>query len=118
MIKNMKLIGSKTEQQFREELLKSNEFLFTSDEGKTILDVLRKSNNLVETAYILDWIPEQGENLYTILINGNLIAEIEISRENFIEPIISFRKTSQYLRGLSKINQIKLAVALDLSQKP
>ena len=113
----MELIGSKVEQDFRKDLLKSNEFLFSSNEGKYILDVLSTHYGKIDTAYILYWIPEQGEDLYSILVNSDMIFEVEISHDRPVCQIIKWKKKSEYLRKLSKMKQIKLAVALDLGQK-
>lgn len=83
-----------------------------------MLDVLRQNFPSLETAYILHWIPEQEEDFYKFLINDSLIADIELNRINQdIEPIIKSKPLSQYKIGLSKINQIKLMVAIDLARK-
>ena len=34
----------------------------------------------MEKAFIVDWIPEQGEDIYTIVINRDAIIVLEISR--------------------------------------
>lgn len=114
----MKLIGSKTEQELREQLIKSNELLLSSLEYRRLLESLSISFSQMRTAYIIDWIPEQGEDIYKILINDSIVAEIELDRNKTeVSPIIKTIKLPQYLKGLSKQNQIKLAVALDLAEK-
>ncbi|MFB6367820.1 hypothetical protein ACFCP7_28060 [Paenibacillus elgii] len=96
----------------------SNKSLFGDEERRRLLDILRKNFPGLETAYILHWIPEGEEDFYKILINDSLIADIELNRLNqAITSIINSKSLSQYKLGLSKINQIKLAVALDLAQK-
>lgn len=115
---NVKLIGSKTEQDIRKQLVKSNELLFKSEENKRLLEVIRSLYPEMKVAYIIDWIPEQGEDIYRLLINEDIILEIELDRYNGeIEPIIETKSIIQYLQGLSKQNQIKLGVALDLANK-
>jgi hypothetical protein len=114
----VKLIGSKTEQEFRENLIKSNQLLFKSEEKRRLLEVIKSSYPEMNTAYIIHWIPEQGEDIYKILINDRVIAEIELERHNAeVEPIVESLTIPQYLKGLSKQNQIKLAVALDLAKQ-
>ncbi|WP_059173291.1 hypothetical protein [Bacillus sp. FJAT-27445] len=114
----MKLIGSKTEQEIRKLLIKSNELLFKSEEERRLLEVIKSSCPEMITAYILHWIPEQGEDIYKILINDSIIAVIELDRNNFeLEPKVETLTISQYLKGLSKQNRIKLAVALDLAKQ-
>jgi hypothetical protein len=114
----VKLSGSKTEQENRELLIKSNLLLFKSEEKQRLLEVIKSSYPGMYTAYIIHWIPEQGEDIYKILINDNIIAKIELDRNNFeVEPIVETITIPQYLKGLSKHNQIKLAVALDLAKQ-
>ncbi|KPV61170.1 hypothetical protein QJ48_01465 [Paenibacillus sp. A3] len=114
----MKLVGSKTEQDIREQLIASNKSLFEEEEKKRLLNVIQENFPNMVTAYVLHWIPEQAEDFYKVLINDSIIVDIELDRLNQnIMPIIKSVPISQYKVGLSKINQIKLAVALDLVQK-
>jgi hypothetical protein len=114
----MKLIGSKTEQDFREELIKSHNSLFLNKEEPRLLGVLKTYFHDMKTAYFIDSIPEQGEDIYRILINTEIIAQIELDRYNpETKPLVDTIPIEQYRRGLSKIGQIKLSVAIDLAQK-
>lgn len=110
----MKLIGSKTEHDHMVQLKKSNYSLFNSE--NRLLKVLRNVYPEMKTAYTLDWIPEQEEEIYTILINDNIIAKIELNKYND-ESMVETITVPQYLHGLSKRNQIRLAVAIDLAKK-
>lgn len=110
----MKLIGSRAEQEYREELIKSNQSLFGSEGDQRLLGVLKMLYPQMITAYIIHWIPEQGEEFYKILINDDVIANIEFSHDDDVEPVVESITIPQYLRGLSRIKQIQLAVALDL----
>lgn len=110
----MRLIGSKTERDHMDQLINSNYLLFNSE--NRLLKVLRGVYPELKTAYTLDWIPEQGEEMYTILINDNLIAKIELDRYKD-GAIVETITVVQYLHGLSKSGQIRLAVALDLAKK-
>nr|WP_246627884.1 hypothetical protein [Paenibacillus oenotherae] len=106
------------EQELREQLIKSNQSLFKSEEKRRLLEVIRNSFSEMKTAYIVNWIPEQGEDIYKVLINDAIIAGIELDRNSDeVEPIVEFENVPQYLHGLSKQNQIKLAVALDLAKQ-
>lgn len=114
----MRLIGSKTEEDFRNALIKSHKLLFTGDLYKELLQVLKTNFPEMKTAYILKHIPEQGEDLYTILVNLDTIATIEISRYSQDEkPIVEISSINDFKRGMSKVQQIELAVALDLAKK-
>ncbi|MCP3808129.1 hypothetical protein NLX78_12900 [Paenibacillus sp. Lou8.1] len=114
----MKLIGSKQEQDFRKELADCNIIVAQGDKEKAILNVLRTIFGEIKTAYILNWTPEQYEDIFTILIDLDKIAKVEISRINHLEaPIIETFTLKDFQKGLSKIFQIKLAVAIDLAKK-
>ncbi|PZM64616.1 hypothetical protein DOE73_16255 [Paenibacillus dendritiformis] len=68
--------------------------------------------------YILNWTPEQGEDIFTILVDLDKIAKVEISRVDHSEvPLIETFNLKDFQRRLSKIFQIKLAVAIDLAKK-
>ncbi|MFP7492963.1 hypothetical protein SFC66_04165 [Terribacillus saccharophilus] len=112
----MKLIGSKTEQDIRDQLKKSNESLFNDNDKIRLLMVLRNQYPEMKSAYIIHWIPEQGEDIYRILINDNIIAEVELDRlDPNADPIIESKSVNAYKLGLNKQNQLKLAVAIDLA---
>ena len=114
----MKLIGSKQEQEIRSELIKSHKVLYEGNSDKGLLGTLKLYFEGMKTAYILNWIPEQGEDLYTILIDTDIIAKVEINKINQEDnPIIETFKLKEFQKGLSKLSQIKLAVAIDLAQK-
>ncbi|TVX92500.1 hypothetical protein [Paenibacillus agilis] len=114
----MKLIGSKLEQELKKQLTKSNKSFFKDEEKRSLLEVVRSSYPEMNTAYIIDWIPEQDEDIYKILINDCIIAEIELDRYNIeSSPIVITKTISEYLKGLSKQCQIKLAVALELAKQ-
>lgn len=111
----MKLIGSKTEKEYMLQLIKSNHSLLNS-ESKLLFELKRVHPQLT-TAYILNWIPEQGEDIYTVLINDNVIATIELDRGGSEKSIVELSTVLQYIGRISKQDQIKLAVALDLAGK-
>jgi hypothetical protein len=111
----MKLIDSETEKEYRLQLIKSNHSLFNSE--SKLLSELRRAYPQLITAYILDWLPEQGEDIYTILINDNIVATIEVEKDGSKESVVELSTVLQYVGRISKQNQIKLAVALDLARK-
>lgn len=114
----MRLIGSKTEQDFRRQLIKSHEALFNEQAGdiRDIKTLRQQFPNMI-TAYVLDWTPEQGEDIVTYLVNTDMVAIIETDRlDPSVEAIIKIKTISEYMKGKSKINRIKIAVALDLAR--
>lgn len=114
----MKLINSRTEQDIREQLIKSHKSLFEDEEERRLLTAIKEKFPNMLTAYILHWIPEQGEDFYKILINDSVIVDIELDKVNQdTMPIMSSMPVSKYKLGLSRVNQIKLIIAIDLAQK-
>lgn len=49
----MKLIGSKTEQEFREQLIKSNFSLYNDEDMRRLLDVLQRHFLAFKTKFLL-----------------------------------------------------------------
>lgn len=118
MIDMLKLIGSKTEAETRKQLVESHRSLFNSESKKNLRALLRVSFPWMKTAYVINWIPEQGEDIFEILIDCECIAVVEMDR---INPSVGMQiekiSINTYLRGLKKIDQIRLAVAIDLAKK-
>lgn len=110
----MKLIGSMVEQEFRAQLIRSNQSLFSAGGNQRLLNLLKTLYPEMITAYIMYWIPEQGEDIYEILINDDVITIIELSHDDDVAPVAESITMSQYLSGRSKAKQIELAVTLDL----
>src|SRR5690242_8348633 len=105
-----KLIGSKTEEDLRAQLLASHESLFRDSARNRLLTCLRRCFPLIRTAYVLNWTPEQGEDIFLILVNDSLVAVIELDRQDLdSEAIVNSMSLSDYHRGLSKNGRINLA---------
>lgn len=110
----MKLIGSKMESDFREELLRSNEAL--QDPDSKLRKALEAEGHDTKIAYVLHWTPEQLEDLYSVLIGGSYLVDVEIDKyDNSKPPKLERNELKFYLHGLSKMNQVRLAVAQDLA---
>ncbi len=111
----MKLIGSKAEQECRDELLASHEFHFSMNAQSRLKEVLQCAGYRTDNAFILHWTPDQSEDCYTVLIEGKFLVAVEIDRcGNEIEPIIERHELTAYLKGLSRMYQIRLLVAQGL----
>jgi len=109
----VKLIGSKAEREFREELIRSNKFLNSENERLSL--ELRKVGFDLSNSFVLNHIPEQCEDIFVLLTSGSYVVTIEIDKSDSENPAITKRvELKDYLKGLSKINQIQIAVAMDL----
>ncbi|SFE91105.1 hypothetical protein SAMN05518672_11219 [Chitinophaga sp. CF118] len=113
----MKLMGSEIEKEFRTQLIESHKALFTENYNSMLLAVLKRLFPSMITAYVIYWIPEQGEDFYWILIDDKLVAKIEINHNKTGDPQAELVSIDEYKRGLNKLRQIQLLVAMDLARK-
>lgn len=108
----MKLVGSLTEQQMREELVRSNLSLRDGSYGPLIA-ALESVNVNVAGAYVINWIPEQAEDIYAVLASSNEVLIVEVPRgEGQIE--LERQDLANYQVKCSKVQRLKIAVAQDL----
>lgn len=108
----MKLIGSKTEREFIEQFKLLDPLLRKSASPLRI--VLESLGYNVSKGVILECIPEQVEDCYLVLIDTEQLIQIEIPRDKDMLPICERIDLKAYRINLSKINQIRLAVAQDI----
>ncbi|ROP60171.1 hypothetical protein EDF81_3011 [Enterobacter sp. BIGb0383] len=111
----MKLTGSRTENIKRDELINSGSFIRGN---KVITGFLNDKYGHINSVYVLAHTPEQGEDIYRVLINGILIVGFELSKsdnqvnEHFDMSVADY---SKQLKG--RLDKLELAVALDLADK-
>ncbi len=109
----MQLIGSKMEKDFRENLKKSNESFCSASKLRTALE---SQGHSTANAFVLHWTPDQGEDIYLVLIEGAYLVSVELDRINPDTPPIYERiELKEYKQGLSRVNQVQLLVARDLA---
>lgn len=90
-------------------------------EGRTsrrLLEALLAEFGSVEQAFVIHWIPEQGEDIYTVAVPPNTIATVEIPRDqSLLVPPIEKVPFDQYLRHskhMTKSIKRKLSHVRDL----
>ena len=109
----MKLIRSGLES---DELQSSHHALFNDSANRRLLNSIRRAFPKMCSAYVLEWIPEQGENIFTVLVDDNTVATFELSRLNCeLAEAQNVRMTKDYQRALQKHKMIKLLIALELA---
>ena len=102
------------ESDFREELIGSNEALQARDSKLRM--VLESEGHDSINSYVLHWVPEQLEDLYTVLVGGSYVVDVEIDKyDGSKSHTVQRHELKTYLHGLSKMNQVRLAIALDLA---
>ncbi|CAG0982601.1 hypothetical protein ANRL3_02232 [Anaerolineae bacterium] len=108
----MKLIGSRAEQQMREELIRSNHALRDRTHNPRLINVLIAMNVNLDMAYVLNWIPEQAEDIYAVLITPTEVLVIEVPREQG-EAQVERKSLEAYAAKCSKHHRMKITVAQD-----
>lgn len=104
------------------ELLQSKEKLLNGKNSAELLSALRANfPDWTDNVFIVGWIPEQGEDIFTVLVDGDKVVEVEISRISPAENPVSFDvlTVQEYLEqnpALSKTTRRKLDAAIQLSQ--
>lgn len=111
----MKLMISKTENDYRAQLIESRSSLFSDPKNRSLLEHLRNHYPELKTAYVIGWTPEQGEDIYRILVNTDTVCAIELSHDQEEPPLIESFPLNEYEKNLSKTGRIKFAVAVDLA---
>ncbi len=102
--------------EFREELRGSYDFYFSENSTSRLKDVIESAGHSTKTAYVLHWTPDQGEDIYTVLIDGSYLVITEIDRKNeSLSSTVEREEIKEYLLGLSRMNQVRLIVAQELA---
>jgi hypothetical protein len=114
----MRLTGSLTEDRLREELLRSNAALRDGRAHPALSALLRDRGVDPATAFVLDWVPEQSEDIYTILDGDQRVLTIELPRGiGSVPPVVGAVPYASFREAISKgsrLNRLRFAVAEDL----
>lgn len=108
-----------TEEEYRTELINSKRYFFESQKGQNVLTHIRKLCGEVHTIYALAHTPEQGEDIFRILVNGEKIIGLDLQDEdnNFAALNITTYSIKEYERLVnSRMARLKLSIALSLSK--
>ncbi|MCB6182923.1 hypothetical protein LIN78_05095 [Leeia sp. TBRC 13508] len=115
----MKLTNSDTEKECRADLIDSKKYLMESEKGQHVLKHARKICGDIKTIYALSHTPEQGEDIFRVLVNGERIFGFDLQDEagQFEAFNITTYSLKEYERLLTgKMGKLMLAIALDLSK--
>ena len=115
----MKLTNSDTEKRCRSDLIASQKYLLESEKGQHVLDHVRKFYGDIKTIYALSHTPEQGEDIFRVLVNGEKVIGLDLQDVvgQFEALNITQYSVTEYERLLSgKMGRLKLAIALELSK--
>jgi len=106
--------------QLRTQLLASMAAIFSGEASPVLLGALRVAFPELSFALVVNWIPEQAEDIYWILIDLDRIAMVEVPRlsDNISDVLIEIVSLTAYKeRRLSVENRMKLKVAIELMKR-
>jgi len=113
-MKLVKLIGSRQEKEFRAQFSKARVSSFTSGTSARLKKLVAEAGFDPTQALLINHTPEQGEDLYSVLIWSNTIFHAEIDRfDSSVKPIIEIESLEDHNIAKTQIEQIKIAVALE-----
>ena len=100
-------------------LVDSNRMLLNGQSHPRLLGVLLVEFVSIESVYIINWIPEQGEDIYIVAAPPNTIATVEVPREEGVDLTPTIKKVpfDEYrlrTNQLSKESKRKLAIVARL----
>jgi hypothetical protein len=111
----MKLIGSRTEKEHREQLIESRESIFNSKDGSHILSAIKIVYPEVKSAFVIHWIPEQVTDEYIVMVDIDKMLLIEFDRRDDEKmPNLEVLDFEKYAQG-SRQHLIKMAIAKELA---
>jgi hypothetical protein len=117
------MIGKQSGHQdkVRDDLLKSMASLFSGNTNPSLLRALQFYFPWLSFALVINWIPEQGEDIYWILIDERRVAVVEVPRRPDVDvndiPIEIMSVSEYQKRRLSVETRNKLDVALGLMRE-
>ena len=115
----MKQLESLTDQKTRQILTASKYYAFENDK---IYELLSNQFDSISSAYVLGHTPDQGEDFYTLLINGSTILKFELSRTNGnAKPenvvVFSIEQYRKAVRGRQELSKLAIAIELAAEEK-
>jgi hypothetical protein len=111
---------SRIDQQLVNELKNGREELLSGMSLQALLSALsRRLPSVTRNIYIVDWIPEQGEDLYDVLVDGVAVVHLEIPRgRQDTEDMFEMWPVREYIKrrkGMTKTDRRKLHLAIQLA---
>ena len=115
----MKLIGSRLEEEIRVCLVQGRRDLMVEGRHPELISELVRHFGRIESVFFLGHVPDQGEDSYTLLVNGDQVASCEIPRVpgGCYSPVEAV-SVHHYARGLrGKHSNLTLLIARALADE-
>ena len=104
-----------TDREIEQSLIRSSKLLLEGHTNRRLLEAILSEFGNLSKAFVIDWIPEQGEDIYTVVVPPDTVAIVEVSRDDGAPemPLIQRVPFDQYrrrTRGTTKEMRRALAV--------
>lgn len=115
----MKFTSSVTEDEYRSDLLGSKKFLFENPSGSMVLKALTEIYGELKSAYVLAHTPEQGEDIFHVLVNGESVVGFELPIDGSAPENVTVTpvKTYERMLGGSREGHLRLSLAQHLAKE-
>ena len=110
----MNLVDSKTEKDIKTELVALNSNVFNCAKGFALKEFLSELSFNIQEVIVLNNFPDETCEVYLLLLENRLIGQVEVDSDDLDNPTIETFTIPEYKKGLSKIQQIRLAIAKTL----
>jgi hypothetical protein len=112
---------SLSDEQLMSELTEGRERLLSDTASQKLLSTLRRRlQSITQNIYILNWIPEQGEDLYDVLVDGVTVVHVEIPHTaQGSDEVFEQCSVEDYLKSkksLTRPDRRRLELALRLAR--
>ena len=110
----MKLVGSKTEKEFEAALIKNTSLVLSHSVNSHLKTFLLENEIDSNQVIVLEYFPDDGSIFYWLLIENRMIGRVEIELDDPERTGMDTFTLLEYRHKLSKVQQIRLAVAMNL----
>jgi hypothetical protein len=91
-----------TDREIGEALCRSSEAIQNDPDERRLVTLLRERYGDIQAVYLVQHIPEQGQDIYTLHVRPEIVTIVELSRVSLTEPAIveeiSFQSYCKQLR--------------------
>jgi hypothetical protein len=88
--------------EIEQSLIRASKLQLEGHSNRRLLKMLLSEVGNLNQAFVIDWIPEQGEDIYTIVVPPDTVAIVEVPRDDSDSgvPMIQRMHFHQYRRGI------------------
>jgi hypothetical protein len=113
----MKLTGTKTERDIRDQLIASRNSILRDRTNPRLLEALKSVYPALISAFVIHWIDEQAEDEIIVMVDLDKMLWIELDRLNKSKKAnIEVLNFDEYSKG-KRQHLIKMAIAKELAQE-